>query len=115
MTRRDGSSAEPWSATTGYMDDMVLLGDDAAELAAARDQLGRWLWEHRRLRLKRPDAPVLATSTAVTYLGHRVTRAGTTPTRKALRRMQCCGGAEEVKRTLAAYRGVLRVGTVGRG
>jgi len=104
------------------MDDMVLLGDDAGQLAAARDELGRWLWEHRRLRLKRPDAPVLPTSAAVTYLGHRVTRAGTTPTRKALRRMQqrigervLRGTAEEVERTLAAYRGVLRVGIVGRG
>ena len=52
---------------------------------------------------------MLATSTAVTYLGHRVTRAGTTPTRKALRRMQQRigarvrhGPAEEVERTLAA-------------
>jgi hypothetical protein len=58
----------------------------------------------------------------VTYLGHRVTRAGTKPTRKALLRMQqrigervLRGTAEEVERTLAAYRGVLRVGTVGRG
>lgn len=103
-----------------YMDDIVLLGDDARELTAARDAAAAWLWEHRRLRLKRPDAPVLSTREAVTYLGHRVTRAGATPTRKALRRMQQRIGervlrrtAEQVERTIAAYRGALRLGTVG--
>jgi hypothetical protein len=29
-----------------YRDDMVLLGDDAGQPAVARDELGRWLWEH---------------------------------------------------------------------
>lgn len=62
---------------------------------------------------------------AETYLGHRLNRVSATPTRKALRRMLrrmlqrigervLHGTAEQVERTRAAYRGVLRLGTVGK-
>lgn len=101
-----------------YMDDIVLLGADASKLAKARDGVAAWLRERRGLSLRRDDAPVLPTSCPVTYLGHRVTRAGATPTRAALRRMQARiqgrlihGSSEAVQRSIAAYRGVLRLGT----
>lgn len=103
-----------------YMDDIVLLGDDAGRLAAARDAAAAWLWERRHLRLRRADAPVLPTTCPVTYLGHRLTRAGAAPTRATLRRMQrrlgglvINGSPAAVERSIAAYRGVLRVSARG--
>lgn len=104
-----------------YMDDIVLLGDDAAKLADDRDAVAEWLWERRRLTLRRAGPPV-PTSRPVTYLGQRLTRAGSTPTRAALRRMQArlaglvsSGSPEGIERSIAAYRGVLRFGTRGVG
>lgn len=99
-----------------YMDDAVLLADDAGQLVAAREAIAVWLWERRRLRLKRPAAPVVSTGEVVTYLGHRVSQAGVAPTRAALRRMQrrisglvLRGTVEQVERSIAAYGGVLRL------
>lgn len=103
-----------------YMDDVALLADDARQLEDWRAAIAGWLREHRRLQLKRPDAPAVPTREVITYLGHRVSQAGVAPTQATLRRMQrriaglvLRGTNLAVERTIAAYSGVLRLR--GRG
>ncbi len=99
-----------------YMDDGALLADDACQLEDWRAAIAGWLREHRRLQLKRTDAPAMPTREVITYLGHRVSQAGVAPTQARLRRMQrrvaeqvLRGTSEAVERTIAAYGGVLRL------
>lgn len=70
-----------------YMDDMALFGDDAAALVEARDALGRWLGERRRLELKDPDARPVRADRDHAYLGYRVSRRGLEIGRKARDRL----------------------------
>lgn len=63
-----------------YMDDLVLFGDDRAELIAAHAAIAGWLAEHRRLTLN--PGHVVETSEPCTFLGYRVSRAGLAPGKK---------------------------------
>ena len=97
-----------------YMDDFVLMDRDAAILERARESIAAWLWRERRLVLKNPEAPVRASTATVTYLGHRVNRAGVRPRRETVRRFEhrltelvLRGDIETVERSVASYRGVL--------
>jgi hypothetical protein len=97
-----------------YMDDMTLFSHSRAALEAARDGIAEWLWQERRLRLKRPKAEPKSTAQRFTYLGYRVSRAGLRPTNSMLRRLQwrisqhiLHGDIEAIERSLASYRGVL--------
>jgi len=99
-----------------YMDDFVLLGQEGRQLEQAREAIADWLWQHRRLRLKHPNAAVQTTARPTTHLGHRVSKAGIAPTKAALRRMQLRitnlvlrGDAEQIERSLASYRGILHL------
>lgn len=71
-----------------YVDDLFLFGDSRAELRTWRAEIGRWLWERRRLKLKHPDARVLASAGQVDALGCRVTREQISPLRRARLRLE---------------------------
>lgn len=102
-----------------YMDDLTLFADSRSFLVEAREAVGEWLERERRLALKDPRAEPRSTAGRLTYLGHRVSRAGVAPTREGLRRMEerlrelvLRGDGERLERSLAAFRGVM--GFVGR-
>lgn len=57
-----------------YADDLFVFGDSRAELRGWRAEIGRWLWEQRRLRLKHPEARVLSCAGHIDALGAAVTR-----------------------------------------
>lgn len=71
-----------------YVDDLFLFGDSRAELRAWRTETGRWLLEHRGLRLKHPEARVLSCAGHLDALGYRLRRAGLEALPRALRRMR---------------------------
>ena len=54
-----------------FVDDFALFSDDAAELAAAREQLAKLLVA-RRLRLHPAKTAILATENGVNFLGFRI-------------------------------------------
>ncbi len=92
-----------------YMDDLVLLDDDAARLSDARDAVAAWLLQERGLQLKALH-PVRACSQPLAWLGHRVSRAGVTPGRSLLRWARAAVlEAAEPGRVLASYAGLLRL------
>ena len=102
-----------------YMDDLTLFADSSDTLRKARQAAAEWLWRERRLRLKRPGAEPRSTRSAFTYLGHRVSRRGTAPTRELLSRMTqrvsrslLDPDPEHLRRSIASYRGI--VGFPGR-
>ena len=96
------------------MDDLALFADSASRLEEARGKIQEWLWEHRHLHLKQPNASVRRTTAAFTYLGYRVTRAGIRPTSNFLQRMQArvmelvlLGDMDKLERSVASCRGLL--------
>ena len=102
-----------------YLDDVTLFADSRAQLVEAREAVAEWLAEERHLALKRPDAPVRETTARLTYLGHRVGRAGADPTpqvvtrmRRRLRDLALRGRLPTLRRSIASYRGLL--GVTGR-
>ncbi len=100
-----------------YMDDLALFADSAAQLVEAHEAAAEWLWQKRRLRLKKPGAAPRPTKLPCTYLGYRVSRSGPRPTREVFRRMQrrvsnavLRGSAERIERSVASYRGIVTFG-----
>jgi hypothetical protein len=71
-----------------YVDDLFLFGDRRADLRAWRREVARYLAEELDLRLKRPEAPVLACAGHLDGLGARITRAGIQVAPRAWRRMR---------------------------
>lgn len=59
-----------------YVDDLFLFGDRRADVRTWRGEVAGWLASERGLRLKHPDAPVLACAGHLDALGHRVRRDG---------------------------------------
>ncbi|MEM7200627.1 MAG: hypothetical protein AAF628_10200 [Planctomycetota bacterium] len=102
-----------------YMDDLALFDDDSARLAAARSAVAEWLWAARRLTLKSKGPRPVATAEPFVFLGHRISRAGISPSRKLRRRLAgrvraaAERGPEALRRTIAAYRGLMLFGTEG--
>jgi RNA-directed DNA polymerase len=97
-----------------YMDDFVVMHDDAGRLGEIRQAIAGWLATERRLTLKDPQARVQRCDGEVLYLGHRLSRAGIRPRGEALRRftrrvseLVVGGDAEQIERSVASYRGVL--------
>ncbi|MBK8265075.1 MAG: group II intron reverse transcriptase domain-containing protein [Nannocystis sp.] len=97
-----------------YMDDFVLMGDDASALERQREAIARWLAAERRLTLKDPGAVVRGCAAEVLYLGQRVSRVGWRPRGETMRRFErrvrglvAAGDVEAVERSVASYRGVL--------
>lgn len=106
-----------------YCDDLVLFADRRDALREWRARVGAWLWEHRGLRLKHPDAPVLSCHAPLDLLGFRIDRAGVRPRARLLRglrkrvRALVRGKAPRaaVARTLASYAGLAMFGAGGIG
>lgn len=102
-----------------YGDDLFLFGDRRAEMRFWRGEVGAWLLEHRQLRLKHPQAPVLSCRGHLDALGHRLRRGcDIRPLPRAGRRFQhklrqCLyaprrgPGRAHLERSIASYRGVL--------
>ena len=97
-----------------YMDDFVLMGDDAWALERQREAIARWLATERRLALKDPGAAVRGCADEALYLGQWVSRAGWWPRGETIRRFErrvrglvAAGDVEAVERSVASYRGVL--------
>ncbi len=59
-----------------YVDDIFLFGDRRADLRSWRRAVGEWVGEHRRLRLKHPQARILSCRGHLDALGYRLTRGG---------------------------------------
>jgi hypothetical protein len=97
-----------------YMDDVSLFSDSRSQLEEAREAIGEWLRQARRLRLKKPTAAVQPTRRQVLYLGHWVDtgqiRPGPTALRRARQRLAghlAAGDDGCFERSLASYRGTL--------
>ncbi len=96
-----------------FMDDFTLFGDDREALSEARDAIGAWLAEHRRLALNPKTGDVLPCRQPSTYLGFRVSRAGLSPSSKMKKRMRrkvraaAARGPDALVKTLTSYRGLL--------
>jgi len=71
-----------------YVDDQFVFGDRRADLRRWRAAIGEWLWTERGLKLKHPEARVLSCAGHLDALGYRITRAGITPHKRALRRLE---------------------------
>ncbi len=103
-----------------YMDDVTLFSDSRSQLEEAREAIGEWLWQARRLRLKKPTAAVRSTRRRALYLGHWVDGGQIRPGPAALRRARqrlaghlAAGDGDRFERSLASYRGIL-LGPVSR-
>lgn len=57
-----------------YMDDVTLFSDSRSQLEEAREAISDWLWQARRLRLKKPAAAVQ--STRRLHVPNRTARSG---------------------------------------
>lgn len=99
-----------------YVDDLLLLADDAAQLADARQRIGTWLFNERGLRLKWPDASVRSCRETLVCLGHAITREGLRPLPRAKRKLRAVASnwvwtgqpdRQEMARSLAARMGNL--------
>lgn len=71
-----------------YMDDLLLFGDRRADLRRWRAEVADWLQSERGLRLKHPDARILAARGHVDALGYRIRRDGLTVLPKTIRRLR---------------------------
>ncbi len=71
-----------------YVDDLFLFGRGRAELKRWRAACADWLWTERRLRLKRPRAPVLSTRCEVHALGYAITHEAIRPLRRTWKRLR---------------------------
>ena len=96
-----------------YMDDFVLFADDADTLGAARTAIADWLARERALALNPLHDRIERAADPAVFLGYRVSRAGTGPSRRLRRRLRAriraaAGhGPEALRRTLVSYRGLL--------
>jgi hypothetical protein len=71
-----------------YVDDLFLFGDRRAELRACREAVAAYLSERLDLRLKHPDARILAGAGHLDALGFRICRTGIEPLPAAWRRLR---------------------------
>ena len=96
-----------------YMDDLVLFANDRAQLRDARQLIAAWLAAHRGLQLNAKHLSIEPTRTPAVLLGHRVSRAGISPSRKLRRRFRsklqaaAANGEEALYRTIQSYQGLL--------
>ncbi|MCK6574825.1 reverse transcriptase/maturase family protein [Myxococcota bacterium] len=96
-----------------YVDDIFLFGRGRAEVRAWREAVGEWLAVNRGLRLKAPDAPVIACAATLHGLGYRISREARAPRVRTLRRLRQRvaeemrgGGAVDAARSLASSAGL---------
>jgi len=71
-----------------FVDDLFLFADRRRQLETWREEVARWLFAERGLRLKRPRAGVLPCHGHLDALGHRIKRGGITCRPRLLRRFQ---------------------------
>lgn len=71
-----------------YVDDLFIFGNHREELRRWRRLSRDWLWEKRRLRLKRPNAPILSCRGELHALGYRLTRGHLEALPRTLRRIE---------------------------
>ncbi|HIJ84435.1 MAG TPA: RNA-directed DNA polymerase [Magnetococcales bacterium] len=97
-----------------YMDDMLFFAHSKSQLEKTRAAVAAWLWDHRRLKLKHPNAAVLSTRRPMTWLGKRISTAGINPSRRQLQKMQRRmtalvrqGDEKTIRHSVASYRGML--------
>lgn len=96
-----------------YMDDLVLFSDSCSALTDARDAVSSWLAAERRLLVRDKGGGLQPSSSPSTFLGYRVSRAGTSPSPKIKRRMRrrlraaASRGPDALKRSLRSYAGLL--------
>jgi len=95
-----------------YCDDILLFGDRRADLRTWRSAVGAWLENERRVRLKHPQARILACAGHLDALGLRITRDLVRPRARALRRLRATVGQHmrgvagvDVQRSLASRLG----------
>jgi RNA-directed DNA polymerase len=98
-----------------YMDDLVLLGDDAERLGQMGECVAQWLGQERRLALNPGFGQLVATREPAVFLGHRISHSGIGPSRRMRRRLKAhirsaaLQGPEALQRTLISYRGLMWV------
>lgn len=96
-----------------YMDDFVLFSDDRSQLVEARTAIMEWLAQERRLQLHPKHQEIIPTTHPNIFLGYRISRAGTTPSRKLRRSMReslqaaADKSPDHLVRSLHSYRGLL--------
>ena len=96
-----------------YMDDFVLFSSDRSQLVAARTAIAEWLARERRLQLHPKHGDVIPNTHPSIFLGYRISRAGTVPSRKLRRSMRerlraaADKGPDHLVRSLHSYRGLL--------
>lgn len=71
-----------------YVDDLLLFGNRRCDLLRWRSEVADWLRRERGLRLKHPNARILACAGHLDALGHRIRRDDIRPLPRALRRMK---------------------------
>jgi hypothetical protein len=71
-----------------YVDDLFLFGDRRRDLECGREAVRVRLHDELDLRLKHPDAPVLACSEHLDALGYRLRRSHIEPLPKVWRRLR---------------------------
>lgn len=99
-----------------YVDDLLLLADDAAALADARQRIATWLADERALSLKRPHAAVRSCRETMHALGFAIGRDGLRALPRARRKLRALAanwvysgepGRARMARSLAARVGNL--------
>ena len=71
-----------------YVDDFFLFGNRRADLRRWRGQVAEWLFDHRGLRLKHPEARILSCRGTLNALGYRIRREDVEALPRAARRFQ---------------------------
>lgn len=105
-----------------YVDDFVLFGPSRSFLLDVREEVARWLWAERRLRLKRPHARVRPSHGHLDALGFRIRRDGMEPLARTTRRFERRArarierggrvvGAERAARSVTASAGMVMFGS----
>ncbi len=96
-----------------YMDDSAFFSNDKDALVKVRTVVATWLAEERRLALNPKRWDVVPTTHPGVFLGYRISRSGTCPSRKLRRSMKqrlrsaSQRGHEPLVRSLQSYRGLL--------
>ena len=96
-----------------YMDDFVLFSNDRSQLVEARTAITQWLAQERCLQLHPKHQEIMPNTHPNIFLGYRISRAGTAPSRKLRRSMHkqlqtaAEKGHEQLIRSIHAYRGLL--------
>jgi len=101
-------------ALVRYVDDIFVFGHRRADLRRWRAAIGEWLATERGLRLKHPEARVLACAGHINALGYRITRAqrralprATNRLRERVQRFMDGAQRPDIDRSIASTVGVV--------